>query len=61
MSDGCAYVVSAEVVNGGLGKHGVVLELRLAQRRGVSGDDDELGLAGAQTLEGGLVTESNLS
>jgi hypothetical protein len=33
-------------VNRSLRKHGVVLELRLAERRSVGGDDDQLGLAG---------------
>jgi hypothetical protein len=57
---GCGtYVVAREVVNRGLGQHGVVLELRLPQGRGVAGDDDELGLAGAEALQGGLVTESD--
>ncbi len=32
-------------------------ELALAQRRAVAGDDDELGLAGAEGLEGGFVAE----
>ena len=53
------YVVAGEVVDGGLGQHGVVLELRLAERGSVAGDDDKLGLAGAEALEGGLVTESD--
>ena len=43
----------------GLGQHGVVLELRLAERGSVAGNDDKLGLAGAQALEGGLVTEGD--
>lgn len=55
------YVVAREVVDGGLGEHAVVLELRLAERRGVASDDDELGLAGAEGLEGGLVTQSDLA
>lgn len=55
------YVVAGEVVDGGLAKHGVVLELRLAERRGVASNDDELGLAGAKGLEGGLVTQSDLA
>ena len=38
------------VVDARLGEHGVVLNLRLAQRRAVVGDDDELGLAGAERL-----------
>ena len=37
------------------------LELGLAERRSVAGDDDELGLARAERLEGGLVAESDLS
>lgn len=36
----------------GLGKHGVVLELGLAKRGGVASNDDELGLARAEGLEG---------
>jgi len=57
---GCGtYVVAGEVVDGCLGKHSVVLELRLPQGRGVASNDDELGLAGAQALEGGLVTQSD--
>lgn len=44
------HVVSGEVVDGGLGEHGVVLELTLAERRSVSGDDDQLGLAGLLRL-----------
>jgi hypothetical protein len=47
------------VVDRGLGQHGVVLELRLPQRRGVASDDDELRLAGTQALEGGLVAEGD--
>ena len=37
------------------------LELRLPQRRGVAGDDDELGLASTESLEGRLVTQSDLA
>lgn len=33
-------------MNGSLGEHGVVLQLGLAEGRGVGGDDDQLGLAG---------------
>jgi hypothetical protein len=43
----------------GLGKHSVVLKLRLPQRRGVASNDDELGLASSQALEGRLVAESD--
>ena len=46
-------------MDGGLGQHGVVLELRLPQRRGVASNDDELGLSRAEALEGGLVSESD--
>ena len=37
------------------------LELRLPQRRGVASDDDELGLASTESLEGRLVTQSDLA
>jgi hypothetical protein len=37
------------VVDRGLGQHGVVLQLRLAERRGVAGDEDQLGLARAES------------
>lgn len=46
-------------MNLSLGQHRVVLELRLAERRGVSGDDDELGLARSELLESRLVSESD--
>ena len=55
----CTYVVASEVVDIGLGQHGVVFQLGLAERRGVAGDDDELGLSGAEGLEGRLVSESD--
>lgn len=42
--------VTGKVVDSGLGKHGVVLELRLAKRRSVARDDDELGLSGTDGL-----------
>ncbi|KAI9167749.1 60S ribosomal protein L10-A [Paramyrothecium foliicola] len=58
---GVTYVVAAEVVDGSLGQHAVVLELTLAERRSVASNDDELGLAGSQALEGRLVSESDLS
>jgi hypothetical protein len=45
----------------GLGKHGVVLQLRLPQRRSVASNDDKLGLAGTQALEGRLVTEGDFA
>ena len=55
------YVVATEVVDRSLGQHAVVLKLRLAERRSVASNDDELGLAGAEGLEGGLVTKSDLA
>ena len=36
---------------------GHTLELTFAERGGVSGNNDELGFARAEGLEGGLVTE----
>jgi hypothetical protein len=55
----CTYVVAGEVVDVGLGKHGVVLELTLAERRGVASNDDELGLSGAEGFEGRFVSKSD--
>lgn len=49
------------MVDSGLGKHGVVLNLGLSQSRGVAGNDDELGLTLSESLDGGLVTEGVLS
>jgi hypothetical protein len=49
------------LVDTGLGEHGVVLDLRLAQRRAVAGDQDQLGGALAQGLQGGLVAEGVLA
>lgn len=51
------YVVAREVVDGGLGQHAVVLELTLAERRSVASNDDQLGLARAEALEGRLVAQ----
>lgn len=42
-----------------LSKHGVVLKLTLAQRGSVGGNDDELGLAVTEGLEGRLVSEGD--
>lgn len=55
------YVVAREVVHGSLCKHAVVLELTLSQWWCVASDDDELGLARSQALEGGLVAECDLA
>lgn len=51
------YVGAGKVVNRGLGQHGVVLEERLPQRGSVLGNDDQLGLAAAEALEGGFLRE----
>lgn len=59
MKCGVAYVVAGEVVDVRLGEHGVVLELRLAERWGVASNDDKLGLSGAESLEGRLVSEGD--
>lgn len=53
------YVVASKVVDGSLGQHAVVLELALSERRSVASNDDQLGLAGSQRLEGRLVSESD--
>lgn len=37
----------------------LTLELALAQRWGVAGDDDKLGFAGSERLEGGLVAKGD--
>ena len=47
------------MVDGSLGQHAVVLELTLAERRSVSSNDDELGLARTKALESRLVTQSD--
>lgn len=48
-------------MNGGLGEHGVVLKLGLAERGSVGSDDDQLGLARAQGLHGRLSTQGDLT
>jgi len=55
------YVVTGEVVDRGLAQHGVVLELTLTERRSVGGNDDQLGLAGAEGLDGRLVAQGDCS
>jgi hypothetical protein len=59
LARGKTYVVAVEVVDGDLGEHGVVLKLGLAQRRAVTGNEDQLGLARAEGLHGGLGTHGN--
>lgn len=53
------YVVATEVVDGSLGQHAVVLELRLAERGSVASNDDQLGLAGTEALESRLVSQGD--
>ena len=48
-------------MHAGLGEHRVVLNLGLAQRGAVVGDDHQLGLPGAERLEHGLVPEGVLA
>jgi hypothetical protein len=55
------HIVAREVVDGSLGQHAVVLELALAEGRGVASDDDELRLSSAQALEGRSEAQSNLA
>lgn len=55
------YIVTAEVVDGGFGEHGHVLELGLAEGRAVGGDEDQLGLSGADGLHGGLGAHGDLA
>lgn len=43
----------------GLAQHAVVLELRLAERRGVASNNYELGFSGAEGLEGRLAGGSS--
>lgn len=49
------------MVHLGLGEHGKVLDLGLAKGRAVRGDEDHLGLAGAEALEARLVAEDGLA
>ena len=51
-------VGARKVVDGSLGEHGVVLQLRLAERRGVAGDQDQLGLARAEGYRGKHVSKN---
>ena len=57
--DICTYVVASEVVDVSLGEHRIIFKLRLAERRGVAGDDDELSFSGTEGLEGRLVSKSD--
>lgn len=42
-----------------LGQHAVVLQLTLSERGSVSGNENQLGLAGTESLEGRLVSQAN--
>ena len=53
-------VVALVVLHQRLGQQRVVLDLRLTQRGSVAGQDDQLGLARAQSLERRLVAEGVL-
>lgn len=44
-------VTTLEVVDLGLGQHGVVFQLRLSQDWGVTGNDNQLGLTSSQGLD----------
>jgi hypothetical protein len=50
-------VATAELMDGGLGQHRIVLDLALSQCRAVVRDDNQLALARAQSLQGLLVAE----
>ena len=54
-------VVTRVVVDGGLGKHGKVLNLGLAEGRAVRGDENQLGLAPAKRLDRGFVAKDGLA
>ena len=54
-------VVSVEVVNVSLGKHGVVLKLSSSDGGAVLGDDHELGLALSEGPDGVLVSNLEFS
>lgn len=45
------------MVDSDLGKHGVVLKLRLSEGRSVTSNDDKLSLTLTKGLDGGLVTK----
>lgn len=46
------HVVPSEMMDVGLGQHGVVFQLALAQRRGIAGNDDQLGFARSKGFQG---------
>lgn len=54
-------VVSSVEDDLGFGEHSVVFNFGFADNGAVIGEDDELGLAGAEGPEGGLVAEDELA
>merc|ERR1719234_767351 len=54
-------VVAGVVMDASLGQHGVVLNLRLAERGRVVGNDHQLGLSNPQGFQGLLVAEHVLA
>lgn len=54
-------VATWEVVQWSLRQHSVVLQLRLSQDWGVTGDDNQLGLTVSQGLDNGLVAQGVLT
>jgi hypothetical protein len=54
-------IVTSIVVDGALGQHGVVLNLRFAKVRAVGRNENHLGLGHAESLDGGLVPQNGLS
>ena len=51
-------VVAVVVMDSGLGQHGVVFDLTFTELRAIAGDDDKLGLALSQRLEGLLHSQA---
>ena len=61
-TDSTQFVVTTlEVVDWGLGQHGVVFQFRLSQNWSVTSNDDQLGLTSSQGLDNGLVTKGVLT
>jgi hypothetical protein len=58
---GTAEGTSGEVVDTSARQHGVVLDLGAAEGRAVGGDEDQLGLALTQGLQGRLVPQAILA
>jgi hypothetical protein len=56
---GCTYVVTGEMVDVGLGQHGVVFEFTFPERRGIASNDNELGLSGSKCFQGRLIAKGD--